>query len=117
MKDFDQRISKIGEYVVDAFLDDILKNHIKESEDILETFKANRKYNKQFFGYTIDKRLIRLSFDGSFYKGQWSLDLKRNGFGISIRPDGSRYQGTWLNDCIHGIGRFTNINGNYYEGK
>ena len=117
LKYFEESLSKIAEYVNDSYLDDILKNHIKESDEILDSFKGNKKYNAKLFGYTVEKPLLRFNFDGSFYKGQWSLDLKRNGFGISIRPDGSRYQGTWLNDCIHGVGRFTNINGNYYEGN
>ncbi len=113
---FDVKLKQIGEFVDDSILDDILRNYIKESEDQLEIYKQNKTYNKGF-GNLISRPLNKLNFDDSYYKGQWSMDLKRTGFGISIKSDGSRYQGTWLNDNVNGYGRFTNINGNYYEGK
>ena len=94
----------------------LMKNKIK-TEKIIEKFKNHPRFNKNWFGFTIAKPLVALNFDLSFYKGQWSLDLKRTGYGISIKSDGSKYQGTWFNDNINGVGRFTNINGNYYEGN
>ena len=116
IKNFDDNLKKIAEYVNDSELDDILRNHLKESEEILESFKAQKIYVSKIPVGTLEKPLLKLFFDGSYYKGEWSIDIKRNGYGISITPDGSRYQGSWLNDSIHGYGRFTSINGNYYEG-
>lgn len=118
LKVFEDNIGQIGRFIDNSILDDILKNQIQESMNVLEGFKKNSRYNnKNYFGYVIDKSLIKLNFDESLYQGQWSIDVKRHGFGISIKKDGSRYEGTWQNDSINGLGRFTNINGNYYEGK
>jgi len=117
LMNFDEKLLAIGEFVDDSLLDDVIKTHIYESELILQKFKNHPRFNKNWFGFTIAKPLVALNFDLSFYKGQWSLDLKRTGYGISIKSDGSKYQGTWFNDNINGVGRFTNINGNYYEGN
>ena len=114
----DEQLNKIGECVSSSFLDENLMMYIKDSEKILNKIKQKNlsKYNPKQFGIVFEKPLIRLNFDGSFYKGQWSMDTHRNGYGISIKLDGSTYQGTWLNDNINGVGRFTNFNKNYYEG-
>jgi len=117
LKRFNEKLKLLGEFVDESLLDETIKSCVYDSDQILKRFKTNSKFNKKVFGFTIDKPLIRLNYDGSFYKGQWSIDLKRNGFGILIKSDGSRYQGTWINDIISGIGRFSNINGNYYEGN
>ena len=37
---------------------------------------------------------------GNFYAGE------KNGFGVYHYPDGSRYEGNWSNDKMHGNGRF-----------
>ena len=116
-ENFDERLLEIAQKVDESKLDDLLKNQIAESERLLEGFKKESKYNKAYFGLTVEKPLVRLNFDESYYKGDWKPDLKRHGFGIWIKKDYSRYEGTWENDMINGFGRFTGVNGNYYEGN
>jgi hypothetical protein len=55
--------------------------------------------------------------DQTTYKGQWSVDGKRNGFGMYIKPNGGLYIGFWENDKMCGRGRFIDPKGNIYEGN
>lgn len=51
------------------------------------------------------------------YKGSWKND-KRDGEGVMIRSDGSRYDGAWRDDMMHGFGRTYSSNGFIrYEGQ
>lgn len=49
------------------------------------------------------------------YDGMWSRDLK-NGQGYLIRDEGT-YEGSWLNDKLHGKGKMDWVNGDTYEGE
>jgi hypothetical protein len=40
---------------------------------------------------------------GSQYKGQWNNDVKE-GFGIQVNSDNTKYEGEWLNNRFHGRG-------------
>nr|XP_020472726.1 ankyrin repeat and MYND domain-containing protein 1-like isoform X2 [Monopterus albus] len=42
---------------------------------------------------------------------------RRHGFGVHEWPDGSRYEGEFVNGFKHGSGRYTWRNGEYYEGS
>ncbi|KAM4629235.1 ankyrin repeat and MYND domain-containing protein 1 [Polymixia lowei] len=42
---------------------------------------------------------------------------KRQGHGVQEGPDGSKYEGQFLNGLKHGTGKFTWENGEYYEGS
>jgi hypothetical protein len=53
--------------------------------------------------------------DGSKYVGYWSND-KANGYGRLIRADGDAYEGYWVNDKAQGKGKYIYFNGGYYEG-
>ena len=52
---------------------------------------------------------------GIKYKGGLKKGL-RNGFGIQIWPEGTKYEGNWINDEIGGIGKLSISNGDIYEG-
>lgn len=56
---------------------------------------------------------------GEVYKGQWvSRSSVREGQGMSIRPDGSVYEGWWKADMANGKGRFINADDQtVYEGN
>ena len=41
--------------------------------------------------------------NGSTYKGEWKGD-KKDGFGIQINPDNTKYEGEWMNNRPHGRG-------------
>ncbi len=54
--------------------------------------------------------------DGSCYEGQW-LNGRRHGHGAWTKADGSMYVGEWVNDKPHGQGTLTLPNGNKYSGE
>jgi len=44
--------------------------------------------------------------NGFVYQGEWSIITnQRDGRGVQIWPNGSRYDGWWLNDSASGYGR------------
>ena len=56
--------------------------------------------------------------DGSIYLGEFkSLEDKRDGRGILLWEDQSKYQGLWKEDKPNGKGKYTYPNGDYYEGE
>ena len=42
---------------------------------------------------------------------------QRDGCGVQLWPDGSKYEGMWRNDKACGKGRMTHANGDIYEGN
>ena len=55
--------------------------------------------------------------EGRLYKGQWSKGTnQRDGVGIQLWADGSKYEGQWRNGKASGYGRMTHANGDIYEG-
>jgi hypothetical protein len=55
--------------------------------------------------------------DGSEYKGEWNSEGQRNGFGILILNDGTKYIGEFENGLCHGLGVMTFADGSKYEGE
>lgn len=45
---------------------------------------------------TVDE-IYRLD-SGAIYKGQWTRGGKRNGRGVQVMTDGSKYEGYWFED-------------------
>ena len=66
---------------------------------------------------TIQKDLVRLECDESYYVGEWNELDQRHGKGEQVWDDGSRYEGYWKNDMANGKGRLTYENGEVYEGQ
>ena len=67
-----------------------------------------------------DKNVLKphvLYDDGSVYLGEFNSDEKRNGRGILLWEDKSKYQGQWKKDKPHGKGKFIYPNGDYYIGE
>lgn len=54
--------------------------------------------------------------NGSIYQGQWSKEGLRQGKGIQMWKDGSKYEGYWREDMANGRGRLIHADGDYYEG-
>jgi hypothetical protein len=54
--------------------------------------------------------------DGSIYYGYYNREWERQGYGILIFPDGSKYQGFFKNNKMHGRGRLVGAQGDYYWG-
>jgi hypothetical protein len=55
-------------------------------------------------------------FDGSEFVGEWKLDMRHKG--RMRMSDGSIYEGDFLNDCYHGLGKImTKMNGRAADGS
>ena len=61
-------------------------------------------------------RGIQIWLDGSRYEGYW-VNNKANGRGRLIHADGDVYEGEWLNDKAHGKGVYTHVDGSIYKGE
>jgi len=56
--------------------------------------------------------------NGAIYQGEWdSQSNLRDGRGIVIWSNGSRYDGFFLNGKANGRGRIVHAEGDYYEGN
>lgn len=56
--------------------------------------------------------------DGSVYHGHWNENGQRQGYGVLVRNDGSKYEGFFEKDNINGRGRYIESKGSfYYEGN
>eukprot|EP00042_Codosiga_hollandica_P008881 m.20429 g.20429 ORF g.20429 m.20429 type:complete len:150 (+) comp31971_c0_seq1:72-521(+) len=55
--------------------------------------------------------------DGDQYKGDWSADGKREGLGIVIFADGTRYNGAFVGGLCAGLGVLTFSDNSKYEGE
>eukprot|EP00051_Salpingoeca_urceolata_P035801 m.31412 g.31412 ORF g.31412 m.31412 type:complete len:147 (-) comp9741_c0_seq1:68-508(-) len=55
--------------------------------------------------------------DGDQYKGEWSADGKREGFGVLTFADGSRYAGRFAQGLCHGFGSLSFPDNSKYEGE
>ena len=51
------------------------------------------------------------------YVGEWDELDRKDGKGILISADGSKYEGYWKEDKANGRGRLTYANGDVYEGE
>lgn len=51
------------------------------------------------------------------YKGHWSIDRKKNGYGIFVNSDGSKYEGLFRKGKLDGKGRYITIKGDFFEGN
>ena len=56
--------------------------------------------------------------EGQVYSGQWnaSSDTKE-GYGLQVWPDGSKFEGFWKDDMTNGYGRFILADGDVFVGE
>ena len=55
--------------------------------------------------------------EDGFYLGQFDEQKHKQGRGIIIRNDGTKYCGYWHLGVPHGMGRMIYCSGGYYEGE
>ena len=55
--------------------------------------------------------------NGAKYEGEWNtITNVKEGRGVQIWQDGSRYDGYWSDDMANGHGRLIHADGDVYEG-
>ena len=64
----------------------------------------------------IDKGPCKLDND-AVYVGQWNKNRQREGRGVQIWKDGSKYEGLWKGDQTNGQGRLIHNDGDCYYGQ
>jgi hypothetical protein len=117
-KKLDKRMMKVGKYITEELFNSKLNETVlliynnKSFNDLKNITPVRKLHQKLDY---IEKGPVELH-TGIFYKGEWNTNLKRNGYGVLIHTDGSRFEGFWENDNIHGFGRYIYVNGDIYEG-
>eukprot|EP00826_Nyctotherus_ovalis_P042995 TRINITY_DN4494_c0_g1_i7.p1 TRINITY_DN4494_c0_g1~~TRINITY_DN4494_c0_g1_i7.p1 ORF type:complete len:220 (-),score=73.29 TRINITY_DN4494_c0_g1_i7:57-716(-) len=104
---------KLGPYDYEANPDDGMGRELRELQ--AEDNEA------QYYGFwntstnLKDGNGVIVWADGSRYDGTWK-DGKADGYGRLIHMDGDVYVGEWKNDKAHGKGKYTHKDGALYEG-
>eukprot|EP01022_Parablepharisma_sp_SALTPOND_P012973 TRINITY_DN1691_c0_g1_i1.p2 TRINITY_DN1691_c0_g1~~TRINITY_DN1691_c0_g1_i1.p2 ORF type:complete len:424 (+),score=44.61 TRINITY_DN1691_c0_g1_i1:5377-6648(+) len=96
-------------------LPDYSNPETRAAEQRLGSFKFDPQLESDT-GDLEEKPPIELD-NGAIYMGQWDKYGKREGRGIQIWPDGSKYTGYWRNDKANGKGRLIHADGDVYEGQ
>jgi len=86
---------KLGDFVID------------EKELILFIQKNKKRLKNYCLKY----------LDDSVYLGYFNCYWHREGYGVLIFKDGSKYQGFFHDNKMNGRGRLIGVNGDYYEGE
>ena len=86
----------------------------RETEQKLGSFRFD-KLSAEESRNLIEKPPFELD-NGAIYIGQWNKTSQREGRGIQLWPDGSKYTGYWRNDMANGRGRLIHADGDVYEG-
>jgi hypothetical protein len=106
---------KLGNYIPNSEFNNKIHPNIWETLKTLKNFVPTQEeiyQNKLNF----NKPPFVLK-DGTIYKGQWNVDIKRNGFGQLITHEGSLYMGFFSDDRMCGRGRLVDKDGQVYEGS
>ena len=106
--------SKINEVI------STMKNYSSNSivNEIEKKLKPYNLFQKFENNETREFRDIVQLENNSNYYGQWSIQTnQRDGFGIQVWSDGSKYIGYWINDKANGLGRLIHADGDVYEGE
>ena len=54
--------------------------------------------------------------NGAVYQGEWLVnENQKDGRGVQIWPDGSRYDGFWRDGMANGYGRLVHAEGDVYD--
>jgi hypothetical protein len=115
MKEFDENLAQHGSLISESEMTEYTSDNVKKMESLLKPLNVtDDELNK--LKHVFKKDPIKFN-DGTIYFGQWSFLGKKQGYGIYIKPDGSKYEGFWYDDKIEGLGRYIDKFGNYYEGQ
>ncbi len=115
MREFDENIINHGSLISEYEMADYTSDNVKRMEAKLNALNLSEEdMNK--YKHVFKRDPIKFN-DGTIYYGQWNFLGKKQGYGVYIKPDGSKYEGFWYDDKIEGPGRYIDKLGNYYEGN
>lgn len=115
LKEFDENIIHHGQSIPKSEMSSYLNENVKKVETLIGPYDIPQNKKKMIQGaFEADPFLFK---DKTVYSGQWHIKGKKHGYGVYIKPDGSKYEGFWNFDKIEGVGRYIDKNGNYYQGK
>ena len=92
-----------------------LNQKVNEVEAKLGSFDYS-KYHFLPVAPLIKKPCMKSEYE-VVYRGEWNFLNKREGRGIQIWQDGSKYEGYWKDDMANGYGRMIHSDGDVYEGE
>jgi hypothetical protein len=96
-----------------------LKDKVAETETLLGPFIIEEKEVLKFlqdYKYKLKKYQI-IYPDNSIYIGYYEPNWNREGYGILIQAEGTKYEGMFQNNKMSGRGRLIGSKGDYYEGE
>lgn len=113
IRNFDSNLPQSGRYITEQELMEKTNPTVLLTERRLSPLDTADNSDRR----TFEKDLPIEFNDGTVYKGSWNFQGKKQGYGMLIKQDGSKYEGFWNNDKIDGKGRYIDCKGNYYEGE
>lgn len=96
-----------------------IKDKVLETEKLIGQFIIDEKEVLKFLeDYKYKLKKFQLEYqDGSIYIGYVDPNWEREGYGIFLLTDGSKYEGTFRKNKMSGRGRLIGAKGDYYEGE
>lgn len=85
-----------------------LGNLVIEEKELIEYIQQNK--------HRLRKECLKYE-DSSIYMGYFNSYWEKEGYGVYILKDGSKYQGFFDKNKMNGRGRLVGIDGDYYEGE
>ena len=65
-----------------------------------------------------EKRETAQLHNGSIYLGEWAIETNvKEGKGVQVWPDGSLYEGYWMDNKANYFGRLLHKDGDIYQGE
>ena len=119
-KDFELKLIDYGEIIENEEFEDIIREKNQNinseirninQEEILDNTSDTSNNN------IFNEPPIKFKKDGTIYYGGWNCNFQKEGYGITINPDGSIYKGLYKQDSMNKYGIFIDKDGNYYKGN
>ena len=104
---------KFGNFPYTKHPDDGINRELRE----LQTIEVDAQYYGFWNPLTNERdgNGVMVWVDGSRYDGMWK-DGKANGYGRLLHTDGDVYEGDWKNDKANGKGKYIHDDGAVYDG-
>ena len=104
---------------IPSFDDIVLSEKVAQTEATLSEFIIEEKELLKYFeSYPFKLKHFTMEYqNGVKYNGYYGPEWTKEGFGILIHKDGSKYEGMFKSDLAEGRGRLILAKGDYYEGE